>query len=237
MQDFTASPAALSLSEGIKRLHASGARSVRWRIAVVVAFSGIAGTAHAQGVACTPEPTVMVIGYGETVNCDIGVSGDTDSFQFAATAGDVITVQGTPGRAIPCLLSGRAHRRPPRNRLRFRSRGHPGGDPPGTDHEWNPHDLRRRQIQRDWQLRTRSAAGRAPVAECRHHRIRSSGPGHHSTHGRHRSVRVPGCRRRQRHRPGLRVAGGARRAVRPGWHSSRRQSGDCSRRRVSMRFG
>ena len=104
MQDFTASPAAPSLSEGIRRRRASWARWVRWRIALVVAFSGIAGTAHAQGVACTPEPTVMVIGYGDTVNCDIGVSGDTDSFQFAATAGDVITVQGTPAAPFPASI-------------------------------------------------------------------------------------------------------------------------------------
>ncbi len=45
----------------------------------------------------------MTIGYGDSVTCDIGLSGDTDNFQFVATAGDVITIQGTPGGAIPCL--------------------------------------------------------------------------------------------------------------------------------------
>jgi hypothetical protein len=45
----------------------------------------------------------MTIGYGDPVNCDFGLSGDTDSFQFVAAAGDVIIIQGTPGSAIPCL--------------------------------------------------------------------------------------------------------------------------------------
>jgi hypothetical protein len=79
-------------------------QDMRLRIGLVVAMlGGLAGTAEAQGGPCTPEPTVMLIGYGDTVSCTVGASGDADTFQFAGAAGEVVWIQGTPVGAIPCL--------------------------------------------------------------------------------------------------------------------------------------
>jgi hypothetical protein len=89
---------------GVHSPASSGPRRAWWLIGLVAVAIGWAPTsATAQG-ACTPEPTTMQITYGESVTCSIGASGDTDAFLFTAAAGDVITIQGTPGSAVPCLF-------------------------------------------------------------------------------------------------------------------------------------
>ena len=57
----------------------------------VIALVTLPGIAFAtvEGVPCSPEPTDMVISYGDLVtgtNCDISPAGDTDIFRFSGTA-------------------------------------------------------------------------------------------------------------------------------------------------------
>lgn len=40
------------------------------------------GEAAVEGIPCTPEPTDMIISYGDVVTCAIDVIGDTDVFRF-----------------------------------------------------------------------------------------------------------------------------------------------------------
>lgn len=51
----------------------------------------IAGTP----IACDPEPTDMLIGYGDSTSCIFGVAGDSDVFRFNASAGEKIIVRST----------------------------------------------------------------------------------------------------------------------------------------------
>ena len=46
-----------------------------------------------EGVVCSPEPTDMVVTYGNLVTCDISPIGDTDVFRFQGTVGETVRVQ------------------------------------------------------------------------------------------------------------------------------------------------
>jgi hypothetical protein len=74
---------------------------------VVIMATALPAPALAQeGVPCATEPTDMVVAYGDVVDCSIEVVGDTDTFRFSATAGEVIAVQaviGSPSSVRPCL--------------------------------------------------------------------------------------------------------------------------------------
>ena len=41
---------------------------------------------------CDPEPTNMLLTYGDTVTCSIEVVGDTDGFRFSGTAGEKVII-------------------------------------------------------------------------------------------------------------------------------------------------
>ncbi|MBI3989402.1 MAG: hypothetical protein HY347_07270 [candidate division NC10 bacterium] len=62
------------------------------------------GEAAVEGRGCSPEPTDMVISYGDLVNCRIDSIGDTDVFRFSGTAGEVIIVQvSQQSGGTPCI--------------------------------------------------------------------------------------------------------------------------------------
>jgi choice-of-anchor C domain-containing protein len=48
-----------------------------------------------EGQACTPEPTVMSIAYGDVVVCSFETLGDTDSFRFSGNAGETAYIAAT----------------------------------------------------------------------------------------------------------------------------------------------
>jgi uncharacterized protein (TIGR03437 family) len=72
-----------------------------WRACSTVLLLAVAellfcpARAVAQMRPCDPEPTNMTINYGDVVSCDISPIGDTDSFQFAGTAGQMVLIQVT----------------------------------------------------------------------------------------------------------------------------------------------
>lgn len=83
-------------------------KSTRYLVTVagslILHFSLItSGEAAVEGIACTPEPTDMVIKYGDLINCDIDVVGDNDVFRFSGAAGEVIKVlvDGLAGNGYP----------------------------------------------------------------------------------------------------------------------------------------
>ena len=51
------------------------------------------GEAVVEGIPCTPEPTSMIVNYGDLVNCRIDPVGDGDVFRFSGAAGETIRVQ------------------------------------------------------------------------------------------------------------------------------------------------
>lgn len=68
-------------------------RRAGWLAASLLLPCVAAPRAHAQNLQCTPEPTDMVIAYGQTVSCAIGVVGDVDTFRFSGVAGEMIRLQ------------------------------------------------------------------------------------------------------------------------------------------------
>jgi hypothetical protein len=61
---------------------------------LIVSFALITpGEAAVEGIPCTPEPTDMVIKYGDLINCSIDFAGDDDVFRFAGVAGETIVIQ------------------------------------------------------------------------------------------------------------------------------------------------
>jgi hypothetical protein len=61
--------------------------------------------AAAEGRPCMPEPTDMLIAYGELIICQIEPVGDTDLFRFPAAAGEVVTILTSrqAGSNAPCV--------------------------------------------------------------------------------------------------------------------------------------
>jgi hypothetical protein len=53
------------------------------------------GEAVVEGISCTPEPTDMIVNYGDLVNCQIDPVGDGDVFRFSGAAQETIGVQTT----------------------------------------------------------------------------------------------------------------------------------------------
>ena len=51
------------------------------------------GKAAVEGIPCAPEPTNMLISFGDLVNCQIDTIGDLDTFRFSGAAGELIRVQ------------------------------------------------------------------------------------------------------------------------------------------------
>lgn len=59
-----------------------------------------------ESIPCDPEPTDMVISYGDAVSCSIDVVGDVDIFRFSGADGDVVTLLAsrTAGfNPTPCI--------------------------------------------------------------------------------------------------------------------------------------
>jgi len=72
----------------------------------LVLYFGLAtlGEAAVEGVPCTPEPTDMVISYGDLVTCSIDVTGDTDVFRFLGSNGEnVVLLVTSQGSLRPCM--------------------------------------------------------------------------------------------------------------------------------------
>jgi hypothetical protein len=61
--------------------------------------------AEIEGMPCNPEPTDMNIAYGDLITCSIDQAGDSDTFRFFGTTGEVIVLQGTvqSGPIRPCI--------------------------------------------------------------------------------------------------------------------------------------
>jgi len=59
------------------------------------------GKTVVEGIPCTPEPTSMIVNYGDLVNCQIDPVSDLDGFRFSGAAGEAVRVQtaklGGPG--------------------------------------------------------------------------------------------------------------------------------------------
>ena len=71
----------------------------------LVALLALATRVHAiEGVPCRPEPTDLLIRYGDLITCAIDVIGDSDLFRFEGVAGEVvrITISGS-GAAFEVL--------------------------------------------------------------------------------------------------------------------------------------
>ena len=51
------------------------------------------GEAVVEGIPCTPEPTSMIVNYGDLVNCQIDPVGDGDVFRFSGAAQETIRVK------------------------------------------------------------------------------------------------------------------------------------------------
>ncbi|MCX6553129.1 MAG: fibronectin type III domain-containing protein [Acidobacteria bacterium] len=84
----------------------------RWHGALVAALVWVATIAlptitwGQERTLCTPEPTDMVVTYGDVIDCSIESSGDSDTFRFSGSAGEVIVIQGVIGAVSsvrPCV--------------------------------------------------------------------------------------------------------------------------------------
>ena len=53
------------------------------------------GEAVVEGIPCTPEPTSMIVNYGDLVNCQIDPVGEGDAFRFSGAAQEKIRVETT----------------------------------------------------------------------------------------------------------------------------------------------
>jgi hypothetical protein len=65
---------------------------LRYCLGVMLLFPSV-GKAVVEGIPCTPEPTSMIINYGDLVNCRIDPVGDLDGFRFSGAAGELVRVQ------------------------------------------------------------------------------------------------------------------------------------------------
>jgi hypothetical protein len=68
-------------------------------------FSPALSGAVVEGIPCTPEPTDMIVAYGDLVTCSIDPVGDTDIYRFSGTSGETVVIQGTwqSGSMRPCI--------------------------------------------------------------------------------------------------------------------------------------
>lgn len=55
---------------------------LRYCLAVMLLFPSV-GKAVVEGIPCAPEPTDMIVGYGDVVNCRIDPVDDLDAFRFS----------------------------------------------------------------------------------------------------------------------------------------------------------
>jgi len=70
-----------------------------------VLFPTHSAKADVEGRPCDPEPTNMLIGYGDLITCGIDPSGDIDVYRFQGSATEVVSIQLTyqSGSGRPCL--------------------------------------------------------------------------------------------------------------------------------------
>ena len=61
------------------------------------------GRAAVEGRSCSPEPTDMIIKYGNLVNCKVDFVGDSDILRFAGAKGETINARTSylSGRVLP----------------------------------------------------------------------------------------------------------------------------------------
>jgi hypothetical protein len=85
--------------------HARSCLNAALAVLVLVAVDA-RGAAAQDGLPCPGEPTEMAISYGQAITCQINTIGDTDTFHFVGTTGDVIVIQAAVGlgsAVFPCF--------------------------------------------------------------------------------------------------------------------------------------
>jgi hypothetical protein len=80
---------------------------VQWVVCLVIGFlccPTMSGAA-AEGISCTPEPTDMIITYGDLITCKVESNGDSDIFRFSGISGESITIisSNQDGFVQPCI--------------------------------------------------------------------------------------------------------------------------------------
>jgi hypothetical protein len=78
------------------------ARSVALVLALVLQSRQVAAV---EGVPCPPEPTDMSVAPGDLITCTLDTAGDSDTFRFGGSPGEVVTVRATrqSGSLSPCV--------------------------------------------------------------------------------------------------------------------------------------
>ncbi len=71
----------------------AGSLTWAWGFIGCLLLPSISGAVVEQAIPCFPEPTDMVMQYGDIVTCQIDVLVDADLFRFSASAGEVIVLQ------------------------------------------------------------------------------------------------------------------------------------------------